>query len=158
MNIKRQAAAAKSHPHSDQPAREAFMKIIFSGAHEINNPREIIHARASDLKEEAAKSATMEKIRNTASRVTKITMGLQKFARKTRNDPATETGVREILEDTLAFCMERLKHKSVELRMQAVDSALRIDCKPTEISQVLLNLLSNAVHAVQELPEKWNCR
>jgi PAS domain S-box-containing protein len=133
-------------------------------AHEINNPMGIIHARASDLMDEAAGSetvasekviATMEKIRNTASRVSKITMGLRKFARETRNDPATETGVREIVEDTLAFCVERLKHKSVELRMPAVDSSLRIDCRPTEISQVLLNLLNNAVDAVQELPEKW---
>ena len=83
-------------------------------AHEINNPMGIIHARASDLMEAAADRdsvpasmviATMDKIRNTASRVTKITMGLTKFARETKGDPATETGVREILDETLPFCM-----------------------------------------------------
>jgi PAS domain S-box-containing protein len=133
-------------------------------AHEINNPMGIIHARASDLMELASESATvpsitvvatMEKIRNTASRVTKITMGLRKFARETRGDPATETGVREILEETLPFCMERLKQNSVELRVVAAEKSLRIDCRPTEISQVLLNLLNNAVDAVQSLPDKW---
>jgi PAS domain S-box-containing protein len=133
-------------------------------AHEINNPMGIIHARASDLIEVASESdtvssltvvETMEKIRNTASRVTKITMGLRKFARETRGDPATATGVREILEETLPFCMERLKQNSVELRVMPVEKSLRIDCRPTEISQVLLNLLNNAVDAVQPLPEKW---
>jgi len=43
----------------------------------------------------------------------------------------------------------------VELRLAPVEKSLRIDCRPTEISQVLLNLLNNAVDAVQPLPEKW---
>jgi len=133
-------------------------------AHEINNPMGIIHARASDLMEAAAEKetvpsimvlSTMEKIRNTASRVTKITMGLRKFARETRGDSATQTGVKEILEETLPFCMERLKQNSVELRVAPVESSLRIDCRPTEISQVILNLLNNAVDAVRPLAEKW---
>ena len=133
-------------------------------AHEINNPMGIIHARASDLIEVASESetvpsqtvvATMEKIRNTATRVTKITMGLRKFARETRGDPAAETGVRQILDETLPFCMERLKQNSVELRVAPVEQSLRINCRPTEISQVLLNLLNNAVDAVEPLGEKW---
>lgn len=133
-------------------------------AHEINNPMGIIHARASDLLEVAQESETvpsnmvmsaMEKIRSTASRVTRITMGLRKFARETRGDPSTQTEVREILEETLPFCMERLKQNSVELRVAPVESALCIDCRPTEISQVILNLLNNAVDAVQPLQEKW---
>lgn len=133
-------------------------------AHEINNPMGIIHARASDLLEMAGESQTvpsatvmeaMENIRKTASRVTKITMGLRKFARETRDDPVTETGVREILEETLPFCMERLRQNSVELRTAPVEESLRIACRPTEISQVLLNLLNNAVDAVEALPEKW---
>ncbi len=133
-------------------------------AHEINNPMGIIHARASDLMEVAAANdtvpatmvlATMEKIRNTASRVTKITTGLRKFARETRGDPATQTAVQEILEETLPFCMERLKQNCVELRMAPVEASLCVDCRPTEISQVILNLLNNAVDAVQTLSEKW---
>jgi hypothetical protein len=35
--------------------------------------------------------ATMEKIRNTARQATKITMGLRKFAREARGDPAKAT-------------------------------------------------------------------
>jgi C4-dicarboxylate-specific signal transduction histidine kinase len=63
--------------------------------------------------------------------------------------------VQEILEETLPFCMERLKQNSLELRVSPVKQSLRIDCRPTEISQVLLNLLNNAVDAVELLPEKW---
>jgi len=85
-------------------------------AHEINNPMGIIHARASDLMDAVAEKnsmpaymvlATMETIRNTATRVTKITMGLRRFARETRDDPAKAAGVQEILEETLPCSMER---------------------------------------------------
>lgn len=133
-------------------------------AHEINNPMGIIHARASDLLEFAEEKETvpgemvvetMEKIRNTAARVTKITLGLRKFARETRNDPVVATPVQDIVEDTLSFCTQRLKQSTVELRVTPIASTLRIGCRPTEISQVLLNLLNNSVDAVQSLPEKW---
>jgi signal transduction histidine kinase len=62
--------------------------------------------------------------------------------------------VQQILEETLPFCMERLKQNSVELRVSPVEQSLLIDCRPTEISQVLLNLLNNAVDAAEPLPEK----
>ena len=133
-------------------------------AHEINNPMGIIHARASDLLEFAEEQETvpakmvvetMEKIRNTAARVTKITLGLRKFARETRNDPVVATSVQDIVEETLSFCTQRLKLSAVELRVTPISSSLRVGCRPTEISQVLLNLLNNSVDAVQSLPEKW---
>src|SRR5207237_6329352 len=78
-------------------------------AHEINNPMGIIHARASDLMEAAAENdavpanmviVTMEKIRSTASRVTKNTTGQRYFARATRGETAVEAGIPEIIEDT----------------------------------------------------------
>jgi C4-dicarboxylate-specific signal transduction histidine kinase len=97
----------------------------------------------------------MEKIRSTAARVTKITLGLRKFAREAHSDPVTEALVSEIVDDTLSFCTQRLKQHSVDLRLQPIPANLRIGCRPTEIAQVLLNLLNNAVDAVQELPEKW---
>jgi PAS domain S-box-containing protein len=133
-------------------------------AHEVNNPMGIIHARASDLMEIAENCetvpaelvrTTMDKIRKTSSRVTTITMALRRFARETRGDAAQDTGVGEILDETLPFCMERLKQSSVELRIAPVAKSLRIDCRPTEISQVILNLLNNAVDAVGPLPNKW---
>jgi len=69
--------------------------------------------------------AALEKIRNMARQATKITMGLRKFAREARGNPAKATGVQEILEETLPFCMERLKQNSVELRVAPVP----IDCR-----------------------------
>jgi two-component system sensor histidine kinase DctS len=80
---------------------------------------------------------------------------LHKFARETRSDPLTEASFCEIVDDTLSFCTQRLKQHSIELRIQPIPPTLRVGCRPTEISEVLLNLLNNAVDAVQSLPERW---
>lgn len=98
---------------------------------------------------------TMAKICSTAERVTKITLGLRKFARETRSDPLMGASVQEIVEDTLSFCTQRMKQYAINLRVPSISPASRVGCKPAEISQVLLNLLNNAVDAVHSLPEKW---
>ena len=36
-----------------------------------------------------------------------------------------------------------------------VDQNFHLDCRPTQISQVLVNLINNSFEAIQDLPEKW---
>jgi len=52
-------------------------------------------------------------------------------------------------------CKRNRGGSSQEKREATWRQSLRIDCRPTEISLVLLNLLNNAVDAVEPLPEKW---
>ena len=133
-------------------------------AHEINNPIGIIHARVNDLREIAEESATvpsatvigtMEKVSNLVMRVAKITKSMRRFSRDAHQDPFHTTSLEEILEDTLSFCQERFKLRSVVLRLPRDAAALKLECRGTEIAQVLLNLLNNALDAIETLPEKW---
>ena len=173
MKLERQNAdltLAKALIESQTPEIAVTAKMSALGemaggmAREINNPMGIIHARASDLMEVAEKMEsvpsstimeTMATICKTAERVTKITLGLRKFARETRSDPLMDASVQEIIEDTLSFCTQRMKRYAINLRVSSISPASRVGCKPAEISQVLLNLLNNAVDAVHSLPEKW---
>ena len=41
------------------------------------------------------------------------------------------------------------------LTCQVYRSDISIHCRPTQISQVLVNLIANSRHAIEELPEKW---
>jgi signal transduction histidine kinase len=43
----------------------------------------------------------------------------------------------------------------VQLIKPLIDENLTIQCRPSEISQVLLNLLNNAFDAVEDLPQRW---
>ena len=167
-NDKLEKANALIASQTQQIANAAKMSALgeMAGgiAHEINNPIGIIHARVSDLKELAEESATlssatvievMEKVSNLVMRVVKITKGMRKFSRDAHEDPFHVACVGEILEDTLSFCSERFKLRSVALRLPQGIQSLDLQCRSTEIAQVLLNLLNNALDAVDSAAEKW---
>lgn len=55
----------------------------------------------------------------------------------------------------MAFCRERFKHHGIELSLESTTSEFAVECRPTQISQAILNLLNNAFDAVENLAEKW---
>jgi C4-dicarboxylate-specific signal transduction histidine kinase len=131
-------------------------------AHEINTPLAIIQMRAEDL-EEMANDGTLnsdaaikaaQSITKTVERISKIIKGLRLFARDQRGDPMTLAKVPVIVTDTLGLCQERLQSKGVRLTVGEVPD-IAVECRPVEISQILLNLLNNAADAIELTAEKW---
>lgn len=131
-------------------------------AHEINNPLTIINSKALVIGKLLEKEqpdlpkveSELRKIEETTDRIAKIIRGLTAFARNTEGDPLEPAMVSKIISDTLELCSERFKNHQIELKVKMQDDAL-IDCRPHQISQVVLNLLNNAHDAVLNLPEKW---
>jgi PAS domain S-box-containing protein len=132
-------------------------------AHEINNPLAIILNSASQLKE-LVESRELDpvyigqavgRIEVTAKRIAKIILGLRNFSRESGNDPLENIPVSLIVNETLELCKERFKSHGVELHAGDIAPTFTIDCRSTQISQVLLNLLNNAFDAVEGLNEKW---
>lgn len=134
-------------------------------AHEINNPLSIISGRSYQLLKSLKKSslpsdqiASFEsdilKIEKTVERIAKIVQGLKTFSRDSTSDPAQNIKFNQIIEDTLSLCSERFKNHNIRLDVTCPDD-LYVECFPTEISQIILNLLSNAHDAVENLPQKW---
>lgn len=132
-------------------------------AHEINTPLATISMRAEQLKEileeedvdKAFVVETLDVIEKTSARIAKIIRGMRTFARDGESDPFEQASVRAIIEDTFAFCGEKLKHRGVDLRIEASDPDPRIECRATQISQVLMNLIGNAADAVEDTPRPW---
>ncbi len=54
----------------------------------------------------------------------------------------------------MELCRERFYRFGVNLLAEATP-AVQIECRPTQISQVLLNILNNAFDATLERPNKW---
>ena len=132
-------------------------------AHEINTPLATISILAGQL-EDMLKADDFDKkffheavsaIDTTALRISKIIKALRAFSRNANQDPFTEVSVEALVEDNLALCQEKLKHRLIQLELPAISKSARFECQFVQISQVLLNLLNNAVDAVDNLEEKW---
>ncbi len=131
-------------------------------AHEINNPLAIISGKVSLLKHLIGQSTIdpqkfkeeFEKIDSTVTRIATIVRGLKLFSRNSSEDPMAVANVATIVKDTLGLCGSRFKHHSVDITVVAPEN-LSVECRDTQISQVLLNLLSNAYDAIYDLDKKW---
>ncbi len=131
-------------------------------AHEINNPLAIITAKTAHLMK-VLEAGTVDplsarkdlvRIQQTAYRIASIVKGLRAFSRSADRDPFAAVSLDNLINDTLSLCHERFKNSGVELILRDIPN-VSIDCRGSQISQVLLNLLNNAFDVVQALPAKW---
>ncbi len=148
---------------SIQAAKMATLGEMASGiAHEINNPLTIIHVRAATMRSAYDEGILkpkdihdgLQKIEDTSMRIAQIIKGLRSFSRRADQDPMTSSSIQNILSDTLGLCQERLKNLDIDLRIVPFDDIF-ISCQPTQISQVLINLIGNACDAVEKQKERW---
>ncbi len=131
--------------------------------HEINNPIAVIKGFADFIKSgienktmpEEKVIAKLEKISTTVDRVTKIIQGMKGLARDSSEDPLELMPLKDILESTVTFTREKFTIEQVSFDFTYPDDSVKINCRPTQISQVLINLLNNAIDAVGDLEEKW---
>lgn len=139
-------------------------EMAASIAHEINNPLAIIKTSASQVKtslerknlDEDRLKKYLSKIEENTDRVAKIIRGLTFFVNKSESDLRPES-LKDVILDTINISSDRFKVEQVELDYhfpKNIDE-LKINCRPTEISQVILNLLNNSYEAIQNMEEKW---
>jgi signal transduction histidine kinase len=133
-------------------------------AHEINNPLAIIMGYASIIRKNLMKNEngatdvlfrSAQGIEDTVLRIATIVKGLSAFARNEDKAPPQTHSLRNIVDSTLSLCSSRLQGNRVELRVTPPAESLKLDCRATEISQVLINLLNNSLDATAVLNEKW---
>lgn len=162
--IKRTEELAEAKANMISASKMSALGEMAGGmAHEINTPLTIINLKVAQIQLELdSPSANMakvndglKKIEDTVARIAKIIKGLRYFARDTKNDPFMKMQISAILEDTLYLCTERLRYNGIVLKTGEYPEGLYVDCRPTEISQVILNLLNNACDAIMDLPERW---
>jgi signal transduction histidine kinase len=133
-------------------------------AHEVNTPLATISLVTETLLEDCESedpisredlAGRLKTISSTVSRIEKIIRGLRSYSRNAANDPVEQVRVSTLVEETLSLCASKIKTAGVDLRSPALAEDLRIECRSTEISQVLLNLVSNAFDVVAGTESPW---
>lgn len=164
--LDRQRAEAEARASRAQMIHSARMSALgqMAGglAHEVQGPLSHMHASADDLRDAAATGRmcpsrirrTASEIISTVERLEHAASALSTFARENTRVAAEWASLREIIEKTLAFCRHRLSQAGISLRIDVPDG-LQAYCRPVQISQVLLHLLTNAHDAVHGLPSPW---
>jgi signal transduction histidine kinase len=132
-------------------------------AHEINNPLAIISGTTGLIKRRKASGKLTEEgliqkidlIEKTSERIGKIIKGLRSISRNSTTDPFEQVRFGEILDDVLVVSHERFKLNDIEL-IRDVEGDAILSCRSSQIGQVLLNLLSNAIDSIVDTAgNKW---
>ncbi len=132
-------------------------------AHEVNNPLTIILNRANQMKgrllndslEKEWALTELEKIEITVERIAKIIRGLRAFSRNADSDPMISCEFNSILDETLELCREKFKRNGIHFSFQGLEAPFVIRCRPSQISQVLLNLFNNSFDAIVNTNGPW---
>lgn len=130
-------------------------------SHEIKNPLAIIDGHlqnlSSLLKRPDSTQAVLKSIdsmRRSVSRITKIIDGLRAFARSGETDPFERVSPKQIIEKSLELCRSRLESNGIIIKTQLLGQS-SLFCRPTQISQVLVNLINNAYDAIETTKDPW---
>jgi PAS domain S-box-containing protein len=136
-------------------------RIAAGVAHEINNPLAVIGEAAgwagmvvSDAKglsledREELEKATKE-ITAQTKRCRGITHQLLGFVRDSELSK-TEFDVHELVNETINFLRPEIKHSSIEIDTRFMPGSLHMNSDSKLLEQVVVNLLTNAIHAVRE--------
>jgi signal transduction histidine kinase len=135
-------------------------------AHEINNPLAIIAGYVNRIEfltqkplEESGKEKlqhSLDGISKSVHRISGIIKGLQLFSRDSQDDPLQTFDLSTIVQDSLELCREGLRTKNIDLRVSLPGGPITTECRPSQISQILVNLVQNARDAVQDRNEpRW---
>ncbi len=137
-------------------------ELSTSLAHELVNPLTIFSGHIEQLKAKIQSNTYCNKdymnhiraLERNLERLIKISKGLSHFARDVSNDPLALVSVNQILWETLEFMGMKIRKHDISLVVGTFDD-IKIECQDVKISQVLVNLITNAVQAISDLPEKW---
>ena len=97
----------------------------------------------------------VERIEGSIQRVTSIISDLQGFSRDASRDPFVEAPLGEVLSQTLNLCRAKFMKDRIALHVDDIPSDWVVECRPSQVVQVLLNLLGNAHDAAHGTPGPW---
>lgn len=153
-----------------QADKLAAIGILASGvSHEINNPLGILSVYSQDLKDRLGEEDIeklyqsgeidnyLKGIQMQIDRCKEITRNLLNFARKADNE-LEAASINEIIQEVIGFVQYKIKKGKIILESHLVKSMPLILTKKGEMQQVILNIVINALDALEDNPGKVQIR
>ena len=131
--------------------RLAELGTLASGmAHEIGTPMNVILGRAEYLMERVKEAPIKKGLETIVSQVERITKVMNQLLAFTRRRPTERRMVdlRQAVEDNLDIFRERLAKQTIKLETELASSCPPVRADGDQISQVIINLVMNAIQAM----------
>ena len=133
--------------------RIAELGTLASGmAHEIGTPMNVILGRAEYLMDRVKDEPTrkgLQTIIAQVERITKVMNQLLAFARR-KSPERSPLELKDIVENGLELFRERLEKSCVTVEQTLDDACSRVLADGDQMSQVFINLVMNAIHAMPD--------
>lgn len=141
-----------------QQDRLASLGLLASSlAHEIGTPLGIIRSRAELVERRASSNEATKQDMLTVitqiDRITKLVNSLLHLAREKQSDHATAVDLNSVLQDVLNLMQHEFNRKDITLEIN-IPSNTTVNAESGPLGQVFLNLLVNALHAIEEAKTK----
>ena len=131
-------------------------------AHEINNPMTIILGYTAGIKRALEKETQFPKliekinrIEKTCHRIVKIVQSLRRVSHSANPEEMKDQNLMISLQDSISICEERLRQNEIQMDIQEGLDEIEVPHNSVQISQVFLNLIGNAIDAIQDNEERW---
>lgn len=127
-------------------------------AHEINQPLAALSAlsantvRFLEINDLATARTNLERITDIVARLGALTEQLKSFARRPSGERES-VAVAQAVDNALFLLNHRLKKTLIRLQLPAQPEDIVVLCEAVRLEQVLVNLVSNAIDALQEVAD-----
>jgi len=153
----------KTEELENQTKMASLGRMASGIVHEINNPITIIkgyeYTYNSMKKKEVFDLEKMDemfsKIQKMADRITSIIKGLKIIAHKDTFEFNQLANIKQIVDEAVELSRPKLEKTSVYIDYENIADNLEIWCDPVQISQIIINLISNAIDAIEDQTSPW---
>jgi two-component system NtrC family sensor kinase len=124
-------------------------------AHEVGTPLNIISANVEFLKLQKLKNSKeeLEAISEQTSNITKLIRQLLDFSRD-REPELTAINANDLIEKTIGLLSHQLQKANITVKLNLVRYLPVVDGDASQITQVLFNLITNAVQAMENISDR----
>jgi C4-dicarboxylate-specific signal transduction histidine kinase len=132
-------------------------------AHEINNPIAVISGKSYILRRHLNKGAEINKeiilnsldtIDHHVKRVANVISCLRRLSTSDDFEEFSHVDIWDLIQDTLNLCEAKIKEKGIFINLD-VPKGVMVDARVVQLSQALLNLITNAADAAEVSIDKW---
>ncbi|MBK7960022.1 MAG: HAMP domain-containing histidine kinase [Bdellovibrionales bacterium] len=134
-------------------------------AHDLSNPLSVVLYYLGKFKTNWEKAdfvfnpgealPVLEKIKKSAVRMDKVITSVKMLARQADDTDFRIVTLRQIIDESLFFIDIKLRKSAVTLNVDLPEKDLHVRCNQTLISQVIVNLVSNSIDAIEKLDDRW---